>query len=145
MKLLLVQGTNMQALGHRQPDLYGRTTARQLDALLRHHARQLGAELDILYTNHEGAAVTAIHEADRGGVDGILVNPAGFLHAARALADCLRSAKAPVIEVHMTNIEKRGRRSVTADAAIGVIAGFGIDSYILALDAIVAQREEARA
>jgi 3-dehydroquinate dehydratase-2 len=138
MKFLLVQGANMEALGRRQPGLYGATTARQLDALLRRQARRLGVSLDIRYTNCEGEAVSAIYRAERGGVDGILFNPAGFLQAGHALVDCLRSIKAPAIEIHVTNIEKRGRRSVTASAAVGVIAGFGVDSYRLALDALVA-------
>ena len=141
MKVLLIQGANMRSLGHRQPALYGRTTAAELDALMRRHARKLGVKLEILYTSHEGEAVAAIYEADRAGIDGILFNPAGFLHAGRALADCLRSIETPAIEIHVTNIEKRGRRSVTADAAVGVIAGFGVDSYVLALDAMVARLE----
>jgi 3-dehydroquinate dehydratase II len=139
MKFLLVQGANMRSLGHRQPALYGRTTAAELDALMRRHARRVGAQLEILYTSHEGEAVSAIYAADRAGIDGILFNPAGFLHAGHALADCLRSIKVPAIEIHVTNIEKRGRRSVTADAAVGVIAGFGVNSYVLALDAMVAR------
>ena len=137
MKFLLIQGANMEALGRRQPEFYGTTTARELDALLRQQARKLGAGLDILYTNCEGEAVSAIWRAERAGIDGILFNPAGFLWAGHALADCLRSIKAPVIEIHMTNIEKRGRRSVTASAAVGMIAGFGVASYVLALDAMV--------
>ena len=95
--------------------------------------------LDILYTNTEGEAVTAIYKADRARVDGILFNPAGFLHAGHALRDCLRSIRAPAIEIHMTNIEKRGYGSVTSEAAVGMIAGFGIDSYVLALEAMVAR------
>jgi 3-dehydroquinate dehydratase II len=141
VKVLLIQGANMRSLGHRQPALYGRTTAAELDALMRRHAREVGVELEILYTSHEGEAVAAIYEADRAGIDGILFNPAGFLHAGRALADCLRSIEAPAIEIHVTNIEKRGRRSVTADAAVGVIAGFGVQSYVLALEAMVARLE----
>jgi 3-dehydroquinate dehydratase-2 len=139
MKLLLIQGANMEYLGRRQPELYGQTTAKELDATLRRRARTLGVSLDILYTNTEGEAVTAIYKADRAGVDGVLFNPAGFLHAGHALRDCLKSISVPAIEIHMTNIEKRGRRSITAEAAIGVIAGFGIDSYLLALDAIVSR------
>jgi 3-dehydroquinate dehydratase II len=137
MKLLLLQGANMEALGRRQPALYGTTTARQLDALLLRRARRLGVGLDIYYTNSEGEAVSVIYRAERAGIDGILFNPAGFLHAGHALADCLKSIKAPAIEIHVTNIEKRGRRSVTASAAVGMIAGFGVESYVLALDAMV--------
>ena len=139
MKLLLIQGANMASLGRRQPELYGTTTARQLDELLLRRAEELGVELDIVYTNNEGEAVSRIHQADRAKVDGVLFNPAGFLQAGYALRDCLRAIAAPAIEIHVTNIEKRGRRSVTAGAAIGVIAGFGVNSYGLALDAIVAR------
>ncbi len=139
MKLLLLQGANMSTLGRRQPELYGTTTARQLDALLRRQARRLAVGLDIHYTNNEGEAVSAIWRAERARIDGVLFNPAGFLQAGHALADCLKAIKAPAIEIHVTNIEKRGRRSVTAGAAAGVIAGFGVDSYVLALDALVAR------
>jgi 3-dehydroquinate dehydratase-2 len=137
MKLLLIQGANMEYLGRRQPDLYGTMTARELDALVKRHARSLDVDLDILYTNTEGEAVSAIFKADRARVDGILFNPAGFLHAGHALRDCLKSISAPAIEIHMTNIEKRGYGSVTAESAIGMIAGFGVDSYVLALEAMV--------
>ena len=137
MKLLLIQGANMEYLGRRQPELYGTTTAKELDAALRRRARELGAGLDILYTNTEGEAVSAIFRADRAGVDGVLFNPAGFLHAGHALRDCLKSIRAPAIEIHMTNIEKRGYGSITAEAAVGMIAGFGVDSYLLALAAMV--------
>jgi 3-dehydroquinate dehydratase-2 len=79
MKLLLIQGANMEYLGRRQPELYGTTTARELDSLLRQRARQLRVVLDIFYTNTEGEAVSTIYKADRAGVDGLLFNPAGFL------------------------------------------------------------------
>lgn len=137
MRLLLIQGANMEYLGRRQPELYGTTTAKELDAALRRHAKGLGVDLEILYTNTEGEAVSAIYRADRDKIDGVLFNPAGFLHAGHALRDCLRSIPAPAIEIHITNIEKRGYGSVTAEAAIGMIAGFGVDSYVLALEAMV--------
>ena len=139
MNILLIQGANMEHLGRRLPELYGRTTAKELDSILRRRARELGVTLDILYTNTEGEAVTAIYKAERAGFDGLLFNPAGFLHAGHALRDCLKSIEAPAIEVHITNIEKRGVVSVTTEAAVGMIAGFGIQSYILALDAMVAR------
>ncbi len=139
MKLLLIQGANMEYLGRRQPELYGTTTAKELDNMLRRQAKALGVSLDILYTNTEGAAVSAIYKADRARIDGILFNPAGFLHAGHALRDCLRSINAPALEIHITNIEKRGYGSITSEAAIGMIAGFGVDSYVLALDAMVSR------
>ena len=137
MKLLLVQGANMEWLGKRQPELYGTTTAAELDAMLDGRARELGVDLEIVYTNVEGEAVSAIYRAMRAGLDGLLFNPAGFLHAGYGLRDCLRSIDVPAIEIHMTNIEKRGFGSITAEAAVGSIAGFGVDSYRLALDAMV--------
>ena len=104
MKLLLIQGANMEYLGRRQPELYGTTTAKELDALLRRRARALGVILDILYTNTEGEAVSAIYKAERAGVDGILFNPAGFLHAGHALRDCLASGKVPSIEIGRAHV-----------------------------------------
>ena len=139
MNILLIQGANMEHLGRRLPELYGTTTAKELDSIVRRRARELGVGLQILYTNTEGEAVSAIYKAERAGVGGIIYNPAGFLHAGHALRDCLKSIQAPAIEVHITNIEKRGVVSVTADAADGMIAGFGIHSYLLALDAMVAR------
>ena len=144
MKLLLIQGANMEYLGRRQPELYGTTTARDLDSQLRQRARRLRVALEIFYTNTEGEAVSTILKADRAGVDGVLFNPAGFLHAGYALRDCLRSIRAPAIEIHMTNIEKRGYGSITAEAAAGFIAGFGVDSYLLALEAMVARLSPLR-
>lgn len=143
MKLLLIQGANMEYLGKRQPELYGTTTARQLDAAIRRRARELGVSVEIFYTNVEGEAVSAIYKADRARFDGLLFNPAGFLHAGYALRDCLRSIAMPAIEIHMTNIEKRGFGSITAAAAVGMIAGFGTDSYLLALEAMVARLRSA--
>lgn len=143
MKLLLIQGANMEYLGRRQPELYGTTTAKELDALIRRRARELGVSVEIFYTNIEGEAVSAIYKADRAGLDGLLFNPAGFLHAGYALRDCLRSIAMPAIEIHMTNIEKRGFGSITAAAAVGMIAGFGTDSYLLALEAMVARLRSA--
>ena len=143
MKLLLIQGANMEYLGRRQPELYGTTTAKELDAVVRRRARELGVSVEIFYTNIEGEAVSAIYKADRARFDVLLFNPAGFLHAGYALRDCLRSIAMPAIEIHMTNIEKRGFGSITAAAAVGMIAGFGTDSYLLALEAMVARLRSA--
>lgn len=136
-KLLLVQGPNMSYLGRRQPELYGKTTAAQLDALLRAHAKQNRYGLDIFYTHSEGAAIERLYRAVDEGVDGLVMNPAAFLFAGYALRDCLRAVPFPYIEVHMTNIEKRGLKSILAETAVGVIAGFGIDSYVFGLEAML--------
>lgn len=136
MNFLLIQGANMEYLGKRQPDLYGTTTADELDAILRAAAGDTGIDLDIRYTNIDGEAIGWIYEADRGATDGLLMNPAGFLYAGHALRDCLKAVSLPYIEIHMTNIEQRGMRSTLAGEAVGMIAGFGIDSYLLALTAM---------
>lgn len=136
MKILLLQGANMVALGKRQPELYGTTTAAELDTLLLEEATTLGVELDIRYTNVEGEAIDWIYQADEAGVDGLLFNPAGFVYAGYALHDCLKAVSLPRIEVHMTNLERRGMQSVTAPAADGMVMGLGIDSYVLGLRAL---------
>jgi 3-dehydroquinate dehydratase II len=137
MKLLLIQGANMEYLGKRQPEIYGRTTAAELDQMLLADAARRKIELKIRYSNIEGEAIGWIYEADRAAWDGLLINPAGFHYAGHALRDCLRGITMPTIEIHISNIDKRGMRSVTAEAAVGMISGFGLDSYFLALDAMV--------
>lgn len=137
MRILLIQGANMEWLGLRQPELYGTTTAAELDAIMHAEAERLGVMLDIAYTNVEGDAIGRIYAAVRGGTDGLLMNPAGFLYAGYALRDCLRGVRIPYVEVHMTNIERREMRSVMAGEADGLVVGLGIDSYRLGLDALV--------
>ena len=126
----------MVALGKRQPELYGTTTAAELDALLLKEAKTLGLDRDIRYTNIVGEAINWIYEADESGVDGLLFNPAGFVYAGYALRDCLKAVSLPRIEVHMTNLERRGMHSVTADASDGMIMGLGVHSYIHGLRAL---------
>lgn len=136
MKILVVQGANMAYLGKRQPEIYGSTTAAELDDILHKHAGSRGYTLEIFYTHIEGEAIGRIYKAMDDGIDGLVINPAGFLHAGFALRDCLRSFKPPLVEVHMSNIDKRGLHSVTAEAARGIVAGFGIRSYLMGLDAV---------
>lgn len=137
-RILLLQGANMACLGKREPDIYGTTTAAELDKMLQRHARGRGFGLDIFYTHVEGEAIGRIYRAADEGVDGLLMNPAGFSHAGYALRDCVRALRFPCVEVHMSNIDKRGIKSVTAAAARGVIAGFGLQSYVIGLDALLA-------
>lgn len=137
MRILLIQGANMEWLGNRQPELYGTTTAAELDAIMRAEAERLRVELEIAYTNVEGVAIDRVYKAARDGIDGLLMNPAGFLYSGYALRDCLRGVRLPYVEVHMTNIERRGMHSVLAGEADGLVVGLGIDSYLLGLDALV--------
>lgn len=136
-KLLVLQGPNMSFLGRRQPELYGTTTAAELDQMLYEHARTHAYDLDIFYTHIEGEAIARLYQAVDEGVEGLVMNPAGFLYAGYALRDCLRAVSFPYIEVHMTNIEKRGMHSVLAEAGVGMVAGLGLQSYFLGLEAIL--------
>ncbi len=135
-KLLVLQGPNMSFLGRRQPELYGTTTAAELDQMLHEHARANAYDLEIFYTHIEGEAIARLYQAVDEGIDGLVMNPAGFLYSGYALRDCLRAVSFPYIEVHITNIEKRGMHSVLAEASVGVIAGFGLQSYFFGLDAM---------
>jgi 3-dehydroquinate dehydratase-2 len=136
-RLLLLQGPNMSYLGKRQPELYGKTTAAQLDALLLKHASANKYKLDIFYTHSEPAAIERLYQEAERKLDGLVMNPAAFLFAGYALRDCLRAVPFPYVEVHMTNIEKRGIRSILAETAVGVVAGFGVNSYVLGLEAML--------
>ena len=145
--ILLLQGANMAYLGKREPVIYGTTSAAELDAMLRRHAKERGVKLEIHYTHIEGQAIERIYRAADEMIDGLLMNPAGFSYAGYALRDCLRSIPFPYVEVHISNIERRGIKSVTAETARGVIAGFGLQSYVMGLDAllqIIGGREPAK-
>jgi 3-dehydroquinate dehydratase-2 len=112
--------------------------------MLQQHAKAKGYTLDIFYTESEGEAISRIYEAADSGVDGLVMNPAGFNYAGYALRDCVKGTGLPYVEIHMTNIERRGIPSVLASVANGVIFGFGVESYILGLDAmlhILSQRD----
>ena len=135
-KILVLQGANMTYLGRRQPELYGTTSAAELDEMMRAHAQKNQYQLEIFYTHIEGEAIQRLYQAIDAGVEGLVMNPAGFLYAGYALRDCLRAINIPYVEVHMTNIEKRGIHSILADTSVGMIAGFGVDSYLLGLDAM---------
>src|SRR5215470_8642029 len=120
-RILLLQGANMSYLGHRQPEIYGTVSAAQLDAMLQEHARARGFELDIFYTQLEGEAIARLYRAVDEGIDGLVMDPAGFTHAGYALRDCVLTLPFPYVEEHMTNIAKRGLVSAVAPAAVGTI------------------------
>lgn len=135
--ILLVQGANMSFLGRREPEIYGTTTAAELDTMLLAHAKANKYHLDIFYTNIEGEAINRLYRAVDEGVQGLVMNPAGFNYAGYALRDCVRAMPFPYVEVHMTNIEKREIRPVIASVAVGSVFGFGVHSYVLGLDAML--------
>ncbi len=135
--ILLIQGPNMSYLGRRQPEIYGRTTAAELDAMLLAHAKANRYALDIFYTHSEAAAIERLYRGVDEGLDGLVMNPAAFLFAGYPLRDCLRAVPFPYVEVHMTNIEKRGIHSILAETAVGMVAGFGVRSYVLGMEALL--------
>jgi 3-dehydroquinate dehydratase-2 len=135
-KVLCLQGANMEYLGIRQPEIYGTTDLQTLHAMLLDEAKGLGIDLDIRVSNLEGEAIGWIYECDRAGYAGLLMNPAGFSYAGYALRDCLRGIRMPAVEVHMSNVERRAMKSVTAEACVGVVTGFGLRSYFHGLRAL---------
>lgn len=136
-KILLLQGANLNYLGKREPAIYGATTADELNAMLHRHAENKGYALDIFYTNVEGEAINRIYRAVDERFDGLVMNPAGFTYAGYALKDCVKGAGLPYVEIHISNIHKRRIESVLSDASEGVITGFGVYGYLLALDAML--------
>lgn len=137
MNVLVLHGPNLSALGTRQPDLYGSATLAEIDASLTHLAGELGVAVDTCQSNHEGELLDRIHESTH--VDGFLVNAAGLTHTSVCLRDALLSAGKPFVEVHLTNIfarEEFRAESLLSDVALGVITGFGPQSYRLGLRAL---------
>ncbi|MBB3063826.1 type II 3-dehydroquinate dehydratase [Limibacillus halophilus] len=143
-KFLLLQGGNMNFLGIREPEVYGRTTAPELDEMVRAYAAEKGFEVEIYYTNIEGEAIDKMFDAHNRKLDGCVINPGGFCYAGYALRDCIRGIKVPTVEVHMTNHYTRQIFSVTAQATKGVFMGMGIQTYMRAFDSLLALLEEQK-
>lgn len=141
MRIAVLNGPNLNLLGTREPEVYGRTTLPELEALVRAEATRLGVTLDWMQTNHEGAFVDAV-QALKGRADGALVNAAAFTHTSLAIRDAFLAVKVPFVEVHLSNIfarEAERRHSRLADLAVGIVAGFGPPGYLLGLQALVAK------
>ena len=135
--VLVLHGPNLNLLGSREPDVYGRETLASIDRRLRETARTGGASLRSQQSNHEGELVDAIQRARAAGVDFIIINPAAYTHTSVALRDALAAVRLPFVEVHLSNIHAREtfrRRSLFSDLAVGVICGLGSRGYDLALD-----------
>ena len=141
MRVLVIHGPNLNLLGVRETDVYGSTTLMDIELALQSTAADLGATLESFQSNLEGEIVDRIHSA-MGEVDALLINPAGLTHTSVTLRDALLASGLPFVEVHLSNIyarEEFRHKSLMADAAIGVICGFGLDSYTLGLRALVAR------
>lgn len=139
-KLLVLNGPNLNLLGVREPDHYGRQTLADIDRLLREQAAEAGHTLETLQSNAEPVLIDRIHAAGRDGTAFILINPAAFTHTSIALRDALLAVGLPYIEIHLSNVHAREpfrARSYFSDRAVGVISGFGAQGYELALRAAV--------
>jgi 3-dehydroquinate dehydratase-2 len=136
--ILVLNGPNLNLLGTRQPEVYGRTTLAEIESACADHAQALGCDAAFLQSNHEGALIDAIHAA-RGVHDGIVLNAGAYTHSSVALMDAISSVGLPVVEVHLSNIHAREpfrHRSYIARVALGQICGFGPHGYLMALDAL---------
>ena len=139
MQILVLHGPNLNLLGEREPEVYGRTTLEAIDARLREVAGENGVSLDSFQSNHEGALVDRV-QAARGAYQGIVINPGGFTHTSIALRDALVASGLPVVEVHLSNIYAREpfrRTSLVSDIAVGQITGLGPIGYELGLLALL--------
>jgi 3-dehydroquinate dehydratase-2 len=143
--VLVVHGPNLNLIGTREPDVYGRETLANIETRLRELAAELGVSLETFQSNSEGALVDRIHAA-RGAADGILINPGAYTHTSIALRDALLAVELPTVEVHLSNVHRREefrRQSLIAPVAVGQVLGFGGNSYLLGLRALVGELARA--
>ncbi|APX24890.1 MAG: type II 3-dehydroquinate dehydratase [Rhodobacteraceae bacterium] len=141
--ILILNGPNLNLLGTRQPEVYGRTTLSDIEAMCRAHGERIGVDVSFMQSNHEGALIDAIHEA-RGERDGLILNAGAYTHTSVALMDAISSAEIPAIELHLSNVHAREsfrHTSYIAKVAVGVICGFGARGYTLAMDAMKSHLE----
>jgi len=137
-RIAVLNGPNLNLLGAREPEIYGHTSLAEIERATKERARALGVECTWIQTNHEGELVEAIQEL-KGKADGAVINAAAFTHTSLAVRDALLAVRVPFVEVHLSNIfarEPERRRSLLADLAVGVVTGFGADSYRLGFEAL---------
>jgi 3-dehydroquinate dehydratase-2 len=137
-KVAVIHGPNLNMLGLREPEIYGNTNLDMLNEDLRDKADQLGLDIEIMQSNHEGEIVDFLHQ-NYQELDGIIINPGGLTHTSVVLRDALASVRLPTVEVHISNIHRREdfrKKSYTAEVAVGQITGLGVKGYLLALDAL---------
>ncbi len=147
-RVLCISGPNLNLLGTREPEVYGRDTLEEIHTRLAARARSLRVEIDTRQTNHEGAIVDWIGAAPKEGFAGLLLNPGAYTHTSIAILDALRAVTLPCVEVHLSNLDAREpfrHRSRIARACVGRVTGFGPDSYELALEGLVRVLQRKRA
>ena len=139
-KILVLHGPNLNMLGKREKNIYGKISLKKINSELNSEAKKLGVNLEIKQSNIEGELVNFIQRASKNGTKGILINPAAYTHTSIAIRDAILATKLPVVEVHLSNIYSREefrQKSLTAPACVGQITGFGKESYMLGLKALV--------
>jgi 3-dehydroquinate dehydratase-2 len=140
LKILVIHGPNLNLLGTREPEVYGKTTLGDIDSALDRTASALGVEVSSFQSNSEGALIDRV-QAARGVIDGIVMNPGGYTHTSVALRDALVATSIPFVEAHISNVHAREpfrKTSFFSDVAVGVVAGLGVESYLSALRGLVA-------
>ncbi len=136
MKILVINGPNINMLGVREPDVYGKSGYQELEKMIEDYAAERGAEAIVLQSNGEGEIIDFIHHT-LGTCDGIVINPGAYTHYSYAILDALKAVNLPAVEVHISNIHKREEfrhKSVTAAGCVGQICGLGLRGYLLAID-----------
>jgi 3-dehydroquinate dehydratase II len=145
MRIAVLNGPNLNLLGQREPEVYGRTSLAEIEQMVRDAAGPLGVQIEWFQTNHEGDLVEAVQRLS-GRMDGALINAAALTHSSMALRDALLAVRVPFVELHLTNIfarEPERRQSVIADLALGLVTGFGAQSYVLALQGLMGRLRAA--
>ena len=143
-KVIVLNGPNLTLLGQREPAVYGAATLADVEALCQATAAKLGFEVECLQSNHEGVLIDALHAAGRGvksgQVLGVVFNPGAYTHTSVALHDAIKGAEVPVIEIHISNVHAREafrHHSFISPAAAGIVVGFGVDGYVLAIEGLL--------
>lgn len=147
MRVLVIHGPNLNLLGEREPEVYGRTRLSDIDRELKELGAELGIEVESFQSNGEGEIVTRIQQA-RGKIDALLINPAAYTHTSVAIRDAILALDVPTVEVHLSNVYRREpmrHRSTIADIVVGRIMGFGAQSYALALRSVRSLVESSHA
>lgn len=144
MKILVINGPNLNLLGRRESSIYGETTLAGIEAMLRERAATLGAEVAFFQSNDEGALIDRIQAAPAEGIEGLIINPGGYTHTSVALRDALLAVAIPFVEVHISNVARREafrQTSYFSDIALGTISGLGPCGYVLALEGLLRCRQ----